>query len=336
MTQISGSNTRCGSALLAAGMLGAAMAFSSAAQADYPERPIQFVVSYASGGSSDIAARSFARAAERHMDGNMVVQNRPGAAGIVGTDYVFNANPDGYTILLARVAVLAVAPALQDVPYDPDEFTYIGLLSSDPFACVTGTRKPYESIDDLAEAIRDNPGAVTYNSSGVGSLNQFAALSLIEALDVGDPESAATHVPAQGEGPALTAVAGGHVDFFCGNLAPMLSQIQSGNVRPLLVTSAERLDDIPDVPTVSELGHPELESLVGWSAIVGPPGMDEEAHTYLRDLMATVSEDEEWRETVITAGSIPHVLPPEETIDFVQTQRAGFVDLVERLDLRDD
>lgn len=323
-------------AYLGSVLLGASLVFGAAAQAGYPERPIQFVVSYASGGSSDIAARSFSRAAERHFDGSLVVQNRAGAAGIVGTDYVFNAEPDGYTILLARIAVLAIAPALQSVPYDPDEFTYIGLLSSDPFVCVTGARKPYQNLDDLAEAIRENPGAVTYNSSGVGSLNQFAALSLLESLGMPDPVTAATHVPAQGEGPALTAVAGGHIDFLCGNLAPMLPQIVGGNVRPLLVTSAERLDDIPDVPTVAELGYPELESLIGWSAIVGPPNMDEEVVEFLQSLMTSVAEDEEWRETVTTAGSIPHVLPPQETIEFVKAQRAGFVELVQRLDLRDD
>lgn len=306
------------------------------AQADYPSRSIEFVVSYAPGGSSDIAARTFANAAEDHMNQNLVVQNRPGAAGIVGTDYVFNADPDGHTILLARVAVLAVAPALKDVPYDPEEFTYLGLLSTDPFACVTGADSPYETLGDLEQAISENPGALTYNSSGVGSLNQFAALSLLEALDVGDPAAAAIHVPAQGEGPALAAVAGGHIDFFCGNLAPMLSQIQAGNVNALLVTAEKRIDDIPDVPTVAELGYPKLESIVGWSAIVGPPEMDTVAREYLQDLMKTVSNDQEWKSAVLKAGSIPRVLPPDETAEFIQEQREQFEGLVERLGLRDD
>lgn len=321
---------------LAATLVGSALAIAGAAQADYPSQTIEFVVSYASGGSSDLAARTFANAAERHTDASIVVQNRAGAGGVVGTEHVYNADPDGYTILLGRVATLAVGPASQDVPYDPDAMTYLGLLSTDPFACVTGPDQPYEHLDELAAEIADNPGAVTYNSSGVGSLNQFAALQLMEALDVGDPATAASHVPDQGEGPALSAVAGGHIDFFCGNLAPMLGQIQGGQVRALLVTSEERIEDIPDVPTVSELGYPELENIVGWSAIVGPPDMDEEAAAYLRDLMAQVSEDEEWRNAVLDLGSIPDIRPADESREFARNQRQGFADMVERMGLDAD
>jgi len=302
-------------------------------QQDFPERPIEVTVSYGPGGSSDLAARTFVSAAERHLDGNIVVQNRPGAGGVVGSDHVYSAEPNGYHLLLGRVATLAVGPALRDVPYDPDGFTYVGLLSTDPFACVTGPNKVYSDLAGLKKAIEASPGAVTYNSSGIGSLNQFAALRLLESMGFDNPTAAATHVPDQGEGPALSAVAGGHIDFFCGNLAPMLQQIQSNQVQPLLVTSQERHEDLPDVPTVSELGHSGLENLVGWSAIVGPPGMDEQAHAALVQLMQDVQGDTEWQQKVRTLGSIPDIRAPDASREFAKTQREGFENLVERLDL---
>ncbi|PWG65546.1 Bug family tripartite tricarboxylate transporter substrate binding protein [Spiribacter halobius] len=303
------------------------------AQEGFPERPIEITVSYGPGGSSDLAARTFAEAAERHLDGNIVVQNRAGAGGVVGSQHVYSAEPNGYKLLLGRVATLAVGPALRDVPYDPDGFTYVGLLSTDPFACVTGPDKPYSDLAGLKEAIEASPGSVTYNSSGIGSLNQFAALRLLEAMGFDNPAAAATHVPDEGEGPALSAVAGGHIDFFCGNLAPMLQQIQSGQVQPLLVTSEERNEDLPDVPTVSELGHPGLENLVGWSALVGPPNMNDEAHTVLVELMQEVKTDERWQEKVRELGSIPNIRSPQASREFAREQRQGFEDLVERLDL---
>lgn len=308
-------------------------AVTSAAAEEYPERAIEITVSYGPGGSSDLAARTFATAAERHFDGNIVIQNRPGAGGIVGSEHVYSANPDGYKLLLGRVATLAVGPALREVPYDPNQFTYIGLLSTDPFACVTGPDSSYADFSDLREAIIAAPGDVTYNSSGIGSLNQFAALRLIEAMGLDDPATAATHVPDAGEGPALSAVAGGHIDFFCGNLAPMLQQIKSGQVQPLMVTSMQRSEDLPNVPTVSELGYPELGNLVGWSALVGPPDMEETARSFLLELMQAVESDERWQEEVRQLGSIPDIRSPQESHEFARVQREGFEDLVERLGL---
>lgn len=316
---------------LAAGLCAVA---AGPASAEFPERPVSLVVAYSPGGSSDLAARTFANAAERYLDGNIVVQNRAGAGGIVGTDHVYNADPNGYSLLLARVATLAVAPALQDVPYDPEAFTYLGLISKDPYTCVTAANKPYESLADLKNAIKESPGTVTYSSSGAGTLTQLAAVQMLDVIGVQNPKFAATHIPYQGEGPALAAVAGGHVDFFCGNLAPMLQQIQAGQVRPLFVTTDEPIPGLEDVPTVAELGYPELASIVGWSAIVGPPDMDKQAREALLEVMQKVGDDEQWRAKVEELGSIPAVMSPEETRTFVKKQYRGFQSLVQRLNLK--
>src|SRR5690625_3495967 len=300
----------------------------------YPDEPIELVVSYASGGISDVMARSFAHALEQQIDGNVVVQNRPGAAGIVGTNHVFNADPSGHTLLLARIATMSVAPALQEVPYDTEDFSIVGLLATDPYGCITGTRKPYETLDDLKEAIQDKPGSVTYSSSGVGSLNQFGALRLLELMDVGDAKTAANHVPYGGEGPALTAVAGVHIDFFCGNIAPILPQIQSGTVRGLVVAADERHSDMPDVPVAAEIGIPDYAEVVGWSAIIAPPNTDDVALEALGEAMQKIKNNEEWNEQIIKLGAVPDIRSPEETAEFIQDQTALYREMVERLDLK--
>jgi len=300
----------------------------------YPTEPIELVVSYAAGGISDIMARSFAQALEDKIDATVVVQNRPGAAGIVGTNHVYNAKPDGHTLLLARIATMAVAPALQKVPYETENFSVVGLLATDPYACVTGTRKPYESFEELKEAIQENPGNITYSSSGVGSLNQFGALRLLELMDIGDAKTIATHVPNAGEGPALTAVAGGHIDFFCGNVAPILPQIKSGTVRGLVVATPERHPDMPNVPTAQELGIGEFNDVVGWSAIIAPPNTDDNAIATLGDAMQKIKNDEAWQEQIYKLGAVPNVMSPEETEKFIKDQNKFYSQMVKRLDLR--
>lgn len=300
----------------------------------FAAEPIELVVAYAAGGVSDLMARNLAHYLEPEVGSKIIVQNRPGAAGMIGTDHVYKANADGNTLLLARIATLAVAPALQSVPYDPAGFSVLGLIATDPFTCVTSTRKQYKTLDDLKQVLQQRPGTVTYSSSGVGSLNQFAALRLLEALSIEKPLRAAVHIPSQGEGPALTSVAGGHIDFFCGNVAPIMPQIKSGTVRALFVTSAERIAGLEDVPTAREVGVPEMEEVVGWSALVGPPGLSTEQVALFEGALSKMSENQEWRSFIEKVGSIPQVLPPDETTRYLDEQATLYKDMVERLALR--
>lgn len=312
---------------LSTALIGAAFPSSAA-------EPVELVVAYAAGGVSDLMARNVAHYLEPEIGNKIIVQNRPGAAGMIGTDHVFKANADGNTLLLARIATLAVAPALQNVPYDPAGFSVIGLIATDPFTCVTSTRKHYKTVDDLKQVLQQRPGTVTYSSSGVGSLNQFAALRLLEALGIEAPLRAAVHIPSQGEGPALTSVAGGHIDFFCGNVAPIMPQIKSGTVRALFVTSEERIEGLEDVPTAKEVGIPEMAEVVGWSALVGPPGLADTQVTLFAEAMGKMSSNQEWRSFIEKVGSVPNVLPPEATTRYIEEQAQLYKDMVERLALR--
>lgn len=306
-------------------------AFSGAALA---ADPVEVVVAYSAGGVSDLMGRNIASYMEPALNRKMIVQNRPGAAGVIGTNFVYEAKPDGNTILLARIATLAVAPTLQKVPYDPAGFTALGLIATDPFACVTSARKDFKTIDDLKNALETRPGTITYSSSGVGSLNQFAALRLLEEMKINNPLKDAIHIPSQGEGPALTSVAGGHIDFFCGNVGPIMPQIQSGTVRALFVTSDERIPGLEDTPTAIEAGLEGMSDIVGWSALMGPPGMKPAESQPFIDALAEVKNNEEWQQFIRKVGSEPKILSPEDTERFVLDQQKIYNDMAERLGIK--
>lgn len=296
--------------------------------------PIELVVAYSAGGVSDLMGRNLAATIESGLNQKMIVQNRPGAAGMVGTDFVFKAKPDGQTVLLARIATLAVAPNLQKVPYDPTGFTPLGLIATDPFVCVTSSRKNLGTVDEVRAVLAERPGTLTYSSSGVGSLNQFAVLRFLEELGVDQPLRAAAHIPSQGEGPALTAVAGGHIDLFCGNVGPVMPQVQSGTVKALFVTAQDRIAGLDEVPTVKELGLDGLTEIVGWSALMGPPNMDEQTVSNYVAALDKVKNDEAWQRFIRKMGSEPRVLNPAETAAFIAQQQDLYKEMALRMGIK--
>lgn len=312
-------------ALMISGLVGPA-------NADYPEDSITLVAPYGAGGSSDLAARTMAGVIPEYLGQQVLVVNRTGAAGVTGSASVHNADPDGYTVLLARVGSQAVVPAMNpSIPYTWDDWTMLGLISLDPFVCATGADSPYETMEDLFTALKENPGTIRAANSGVGTMLDLINNMVVDSQ--GLDSSAALHVPFDGDGEVTAAVVGGHVDFTCINLAPILGQIEAGNVRALAVTTPDRVDEIPDTPTFTELGYPQMEAGLGWSGIYGPPDMDEAAVNAWVDALAQVKEDEEWNESVERLGSVPRILSPEDTREFVRQQYTTIRDLVERLDL---
>ena len=312
-----------------------ALAATGATAQEYPSKPITLVAPYGPGGASDLASRTLASVIPQYLGEPVLVVNRTGAGGVTGSNYVYNAKPDGYTVLLARIGSHTVSPAMKSaIPYEHDKFTYLGLLEVNPVICATSVDKPYESLDDLLGAIEENPGSISYSSAGVGTLLQVAAVMMMDVAGVENPTTAAIHVPYKGGGAAATAAITGQVDFVCTNSSALMSGIQGGKLRPLLVTTPERLDDAPSAPTVSELGHPELEVLVGWSGVAGPPDLPQEVVDTWASALQEVKEDKSWNRLTQRLGSVPRILSPEETVDFVNKQYETFRELVERLDMR--
>lgn len=304
------------------------------AAAEYPEKPVTLVAAFGPGGTSDVTTRVLAINAAPHLGQPVVVVNKAGAGGVVGANFVHSAAPDGYTILLGRVATHAVAPAVKNVPYKFDDFTFLGLIEKNPFVCVTSTDKPYKSLADVIAAAKASPGKLSFGSPGVGTLPHLMGVMILDEAGVSDAGKAAVHVPFKGEGKAVLAILAGKIDYMCANLAPTIGHIQAGRLRPLMTTMPKRLSAIPDVPTSRELGYPKLEVAVGWSAIVGPPKMEEGATKKWAEVLQKLKDDKSWISMTKKLGSIPVVLSPEETKEFVTESYKTMDALVTKLDLR--
>jgi tripartite-type tricarboxylate transporter receptor subunit TctC len=296
----------------------------------YPDRPITFVVPFSAGGDADLAGRNLAAAAEGLLKQPIIVMNKAGASGAIGSQQVKDATPDGYTLLVARVGSNVVLPALQkDLTYKWNDFTFIGLLELNPVVCVVNPDSSYKTLGDLASALKAQPGKLNYSSSGIGTILHLGPQLLFQTIGV--PADAATHVPYKGGSDAALAVLSHNVDFSCGNLTSEFGLIRSGSLRALVVTTPDRVKDIPEVPTARESGYPQLEAIVGWSALYGPPHMDPGALAKWTEVLNEVARNPAWIAGEEKIGSVPKILPPQETDVFVADQVKVYERLVTQL-----
>lgn len=285
----------------------------------YPDRPITVVVPFSAGGDADVAARNLAVVAQRTMGQSLIAVNRAGASGAIGSNAVRGAKPDGYTLLLARVGSQVVLPALQKgLDYKWNSFTFLGLLELNPVVCAVRSESSYKTMKDLVEALRTSPGKLNYSTTGAGTILNFGPQLLFDALKLG--KDAAVPVAYKGGGEAAMAVLSGDADFSCGNLTSMIGNIKGSKLRALVTTTPERLKDLPDVPTVREAGYPQLEAIVGWSALYGPPGLGREVVERWTNTLAAAAKDPQWMAATEKAGSIPRVMSPDETEKFAADQ----------------
>lgn len=302
-----------------------------AAHAQYPERAITLVISYGAGGATDIAGRNLASVTPKYVPQPVLPVNRTGAGGVTGTASVANAEPDGYTMMVARVGSHTVNPAMKaGLPYAIDDFDYIGVFEINPVVCAVSAESDIESMDQLIARIKENPGEVSYSSSGVGSLLHLTAPLVADAYGVESANTALIHLPFRGGGAAATAVITGNADFICTNSSALAGHIKNGVLRPLLVTTEEPVPGI-DAPTVNELGHPELNALVGWSGIAGPKGLPEEVKTKWGKWLKQVGNDEQFLKKARDLGSVPVQMTVQESIDFIKNQYEVFRELVTKL-----
>ena len=301
------------------------------ALADYPTKPVTLVVPYGPGGAADLAARIIGNEAPEYLGETVLVVNQAGAAGVTGSTMVVKGPKDGYQLLMSRVGSQATVPAMNEtIPYSWDEFTMLGIVELNPFAIAVAADSPYETFADLAAALASGE-TLTYSSAGVGTLLHMASLILID--DLGVDSSTHVHVPFKGGGEATAAVISGNVDFIFHNLSGLIGGVESNQLRALVVTTPERVASIPDTPTSGEVGHPNLNAVIGWSGIWGPGDMNPEAVDAWVSTLATLKEDESWNAATVALGSIPAILSPEETRTFVEQQFNTFRVIADKLDM---
>ena len=304
----------------------------TAALAEYPERPINMIIPYGAGGATDISARAIAEALTAAAGTPMVMSNVTGAGGATGSVAVQNAKGDGYTMLFARVGSHTVNPAMKaTLPYTLEDFRFVTVYEINPVVCAVTPASGINSMDDLIAKVKE--GGVSYSSSGVGSLLQLAAVMVLKEFGIEDPLKSAVHIPQKGGGEAATAVLNGTVTFICTNSSALSGFVANGQLKPLLVTTPERLNGF-DAPTATELGKPALEQLVGWTGIAGPASLSDEVADKWGEWMATAVKDEKFLAVMEKAGSVIDLMDPAEAKTFIDGQYNTFRKLVDELGMR--
>ncbi|MCY4291251.1 MAG: tripartite tricarboxylate transporter substrate binding protein [Roseovarius sp.] len=315
--------------LLAATAFGA---ITTAAAAEYPERPINMVIPYGAGGATDISARTIAEPLGEAVGKPLVMVNITGAGGATGSVNVQNANPDGYTMLFARVGSHSVNPAMKaTLPYTLDDFRFVTVYEINPVACAVNSSSGINSVDDLIEKVAE--GGVTYSSSGVGSLLHLAAVMVLKEFGVENPLTEATHIPQKGGGAAATAVLNGTATFLCTNSSALAGFVSNGQLKPILVTTREPVVGF-DAPTAADLDKPALHQLVGWTGIAGPAGLPDDVAGKWGAWMADATADSEFLEKMTARGSVIELMNPADANEFIQGQYETFRKLVDELGMR--
>jgi tripartite-type tricarboxylate transporter receptor subunit TctC len=234
----------------------------------YPSKPVKFISAFAPGGGSEIALRIVAQKLIESGWPSVVVENRPGGGGVVAAQATRQSPPDGYTILQADAAAFAINVTLiPDLPYDPvNDFTPITVTWSFPSLLAVPSSLPAKSLADLLALANARPGGINYGSSGVGSGGHLLGTMLANAS-----RAPMAHVPYKGAGQAMPDLVAGRIEFIYASLASVKQYLEAGSVRLLAVTSKQRLAELPDVPTMAELGYPSV-FLDIWFGLVAPPG----------------------------------------------------------------
>ncbi|MCP1170346.1 Bug family tripartite tricarboxylate transporter substrate binding protein [Limimaricola litoreus] len=286
---------------------------------DYPSKAITLVAPYGAGGASDLAARALAESAKQYIGEPITVENRTGAGGMVGARSVADAEADGYTVLLARVGMILNPAVNPQTMVKADEYTYLGALESTPMILSVDGESEIESVEQLVEAIKESNGRMTYAASGATSIDGFTTQALLKDAGL-DPLTAATLVPYKGGNALATAVMGGHVDFGAWAAGSQMGPIEAGDLKPLAVFAPERMDQLPDVPTMSELGYETAGQITGWSALFGPEDLSEEVVAKWDEVLDKVAEDSTWLDLAEKRGSISTV----GTVDVTEYAKSQF------------
>lgn len=264
--------------------LGAALCIAAAAplsaQAEFPERPVNLIAPFNAGGGTDLLLRGFAPHFAEALGGDAFVSNMAGGSGTVAASALAQQRPDGYQLGYFSITVSTIQPQIKDVPYDVDSWTPICAVAASPALFYVKDDSPYQSIDDVVEAVNAEPGRLIFGSSGPGAMTHLAMVSAFSGLGLMDKVK---HLPFQGSGPALQGMAGGVFQFF-GDTEILM---QRGGVRPLGVFADARLENMPDVPTMTEVGiEPPLNELYLWGGLFAPAGVPDD----VRDKLAAACE----------------------------------------------
>jgi tripartite-type tricarboxylate transporter receptor subunit TctC len=306
----------------------ALLAAPASRAANYPTRPIKLVVPYVAGGPTDAQARIFAEFLARDLKQSVFVENKGGAQGAIGAEAVAHGEADGYTMLFTTSSVIELNPVLyKKLAYDPArELRVLGILTDVPMIMIVHPSIPAKSIAEFIAYAKQNPGKLNFGSAGSGSIGQLAGEMFKQQAGV-----EMTHVPYKGAGAAMTDLLSGQIQVMFESVGISLPHVQEGLVRALGVSSAERIAELPDLPTIAESGCPGYRVSV-WYGIAAPVGMPAEAAQAISAGINHALDDEAFRASLVKAGFAPLRGRSETSIkDFVDADRERWLNVVKKL-----
>lgn len=283
--------------------------------ANYPERPVTIVVGYAAGGTTDVIARVIAKGLSEELNQSFIVENRPGANSNIGTAQVATARADGYTLLLTTISNTTNATLYKSLSFNlQTDFAPIGSIGMVPNVLVVPATSEIRTYDDYVNYAKENPGKLTFASAGTGSSIHLSGELFKHRLKLD-----MLHVPYKGSSPALTDLIGGQTDSMFDNLPASLPHIQSGKLRALAVTSPERASQLPDTPTISELGLEGFEAY-SWTGLSAPTGTLDSVITTVNAALERVLKKPETTESLNKLGVTTRISSPEEFKQFIDAE----------------
>lgn len=295
---------------------------AASAQA-YPDRPIRVVVPYAAGGATDLTGRLVGAKMQEAMKQNVIVDNRPGAGGVIGANIVAKAATDGYTILIGVPAEMVILPHLQKMPYDvARDFAPVSLAAVTPLILVVHPSLPVRSVQELVAYVRARPGKVSYASAGVGGVQHLAAelLKITTKIDM-------IHVPYKGAAPVMPDLIGGHIPMFFSGMPPAMPHVKAGKLRALAVTTTKRSPAAPEVPTMVESGMAGFD-ISNWFAYFVPAGTPGAVIDRLNREVNHGLQFQDVKDKLASVGAETVGTTPAELAKFLQAESAKFAQLI--------
>ena len=272
---------------------------TSFAQANYPNKPINFVVPYGAGGGADSRSRQIAQKMSVILKQPIIVDNKPGAGGNIGTEYIARATPDGYTIGMGNFAPMAVNKTLfGNLRYDPEtDITPIVLIEKGPLVLVVNPSSPYKTVQDIVTAAKAKPGALTFSSGGIGGSHQLSAELFEQNAGI-----EMIHVPYKSGSAGLTDLMAGNVTMMFDQMYSAMPSIKADKLRPIAITSKKRSPLLPNVPTFAEVGYPKVEVL-NWQGLIAPKGTPKAIIDKLNAAANEALKDPQLRELMLSQGN---------------------------------
>ena len=301
-----------------------AVAPASAFAQAFPSKPVTLVVPFPPGGGTDTGGRVIAEQLSRRWGQPVIVENKGGAAGQIGADFVAKAKPDGYTLLLGNIGTQAINPLLyKKMPYDPDKaFAPISLVAELPLAMMVNPAVPAKTAADFIALAKSRPGQMSYSSSGAGGAPHLAA-----ELFKDQTGSFVLHVPYRGGGPAIADLLAGHVQLSFMTVLEASGHIKAGKLRALAVTGDKRVAAFPDTPTLAESVLPGFNA-ISWIGLLAPAGMPQDLQDKIAADVRAVLADETVRARFVALGGVPRATSPPEFAKLIADDRSRYAQII--------